>query len=229
MITRSIRHLNRHRERFQSDEAGQSLVEFTLVASLLLLPILGGIVYIGAMVIMQENLAVTARHVARKAAFDSQARAYGNGAKSGPASATSRTSALNESATGSKDISLKGVNWVALAAEARGPGSLTPIDSYTAQLAWTAPITVRALDDGNARPTSYQMGLGVLYHGATVERTYTDLAPIGRLANLITPAVSATSVMPTELTPRGEKRVKGVLELNSWITGIVNEPAPPLP
>ncbi|MOA66771.1 hypothetical protein D3C78_1936440 [compost metagenome] len=56
---------------------------------------------------------------------------------------------------------------------------------------------------------------------------------MGRLALIrdLTPSVSATSVMPSELAPVGEgaSGVKGILNLNSWITDIVNEKAPELP
>lgn len=214
--------------RLMQDEDGQALVEFALVASLLLLPILGGIVYVGAMVIMQEKLAISARHVARSAAMDAQKTAFSTTGKLGSASMTARQSALTGSSVGSQGAGLKGVNWNALGSESRGPGKLKQIDNYTAQLEWSAPITVRALDE-TAKASTHQMGIGVLYHGATIERRYDEMAPIGRLAKLFTPSVSATSVMPTELTPRGQGRVQGLLDMNSWITGVVNEPTPPMP
>jgi TadE-like protein len=213
----------------REQEDGQALVEFALMASLLLLPILGGIVYVGTMVIVQENLAVTARHVARSAAMDSQNRAFGSAGKAAPSTATAREAALSSSAAGSRGSSLRGVNWNAIESEARGPGDLKAVDNYTAQLEWTESITVKALDESSSPASTYKMGIGVLYHGATIERSYSELAPIGRLAKVFTPSVSATSVMPTELTPRGQGRVRGLLDMNSWITGVVNEKTPALP
>lgn len=208
------------------DEEGQALVEFALVAAFVLLPLLGGVVYLGGMVITQQHLTTAARHVARKAALDSQSKAFGAKAVQGPAGAAVRDEALRE--TGQPKASLTGINWTALGAESGRPGSLKAIDAYTAELEWTSPISVQTLD-GEGSASSYSMGLGVLYHGATVERSYSELAPIGNLAGLFTPSVSASSVSATELAPRGDRRVKGLLELNSWITGIVNEPDPSLP
>jgi Flp pilus assembly pilin Flp len=211
--------------RFRRDEEGQALVEFTLVAAFVLLPLLGGVVYLGGMVITQQHLTTAARHVARRAALDSQEKAFGQKATQSAASAGIRDTALGE--TGQKSASVKGVNWTALGAESGRPGSLKAIDNYTAELEWTAPITVST--EGGGKASSYTMGVGVLYHGATLERSYSELAPIGNLAGLFTPSVSATSVSATELAPRGDRRVKGLLDLNSWIGGIVNEPAPNLP
>jgi hypothetical protein len=199
-------------------------VEAALLSALVLLPLMGGVIYFGGMVIVQENLAVAARSVARGAALSSLEAALGK--KNGvgrPSTDAVRQQALSAAVANARELEITKVNWSAL-----NNGRLRAIDGYTAEMEWTAPISVTTLDEKHK--SSHQMGVGVLFHGATVERSYKDFAPVGRLAHLsaLTPSVSATSVMPTELPPVGEggKGVKGLLNLNSWITDIVNEPAP---
>lgn len=214
------------------NEDGQSLVEASLLSMLVLLPLVGGVVYCGGMVITQENLAVSARHVARRAALSSlDAALTKKGGVMAPATATVREQALAETAYGKSGTEVKGVNWNAV--NGRGPGNLRRIDAYTAQLELTATLRAETLDKDPKYASSHQMGLGVVYHGATVSKSYTDLAPMGRLAYIdaLTPSVSATSVMPSELAPvgKGANGVKGILNLNGWITDIVNEKTPVQP
>ena len=213
--------------RLGSDESGQSLVEFALVATFLLLPLLGGIVFIGAMVVKQEQLAIAARHVARTAALESTraalAEAKGTAA---PATAAVRDRAMREA-----DVAAKAekVNWSGIGSMVGAPGKLRAIDNHTAALEHKQQFSVTDATGGNAK--RYTFGIGVLYHGVTASHSYTEFAPLGRFSNLLTPTVSATSVMPSELMPRGDTRrkVQGILDMNDWITGIVNEPAPKLP
>lgn len=219
-------------KRLRREEDGQSLVEAALLSMVVLLPLIGGIVYFGGMVITQENLAVSARHVARRAALESLDQALGKkGGIMKPASATVRDQALGETAYGRAGVDLQGVNWVAIAGS--GPGRLRRIDNHTAQLELTATIQAKTLDEDARHATTHQAGVGVVYHGVTVNKSYSEFAPLGRLALIrdLTPSVSATSVMPSELAPVGDgaSGVKGILNLNSWITDIVNEKAPELP
>jgi hypothetical protein len=204
------------------DESGQALIEFALVVPLLLL-ILGGVVYCGIMVVYQEKLAIAGRHVARKMAIDSTQRGMTKGS-AGPASATIRDQAMREAGVNGREIRASGVNWSALGRETGSrPGSIKKINGNTAVFQATRKGV--SLKDLGGRTTGKPatMGIGVVLHGVTLTRDMKDLAGVGNLARINVPGISATSVMPAELPPRGERGVPGVLDMNPWIRDIVNE------
>lgn len=199
---------------------GQALVEFALVVPLLLI-ILGGVVYCGLMVVEQERLAMASRHVARKMALNATERGLKSG-KGGKALSSARDEAFRQTGEKSSNVRVKGINWGGLASETgNSPGRLSKIDTHTGMLMATQRVTLQDLGGRGGKPTT--MGIGVVYHGVTLNRDLKDLAGLGQMARIGVPGVSATSVMPSELPPRGEKGVKGVLDMNAWIKDIVNE------
>lgn len=184
--------------RLQRDESGQSMIEFALIAPLLVL-LLAGVVYLGGLVTIQEKLAVDARHVARRAALHSQEKALGDARGKRPASIQNvRSQALGEAAAGSRGRSLAPPGWGGLGVKSHG-------DAYT------------AIYQARAPNGAYQMGIGVVFHGATVNKDLKDLAPLGRFAGVLVPRVGATAVTATELSP------EELLALNPWIRKIVQE------
>lgn len=197
------------------------MIEFALMAPILLL-VLGGIVYAGAMIVQQERLAIVARHVARHQAIESTEKGLKSPGGLAPAPATVRNAALAQSPIDRRGVALKGVNWSGLKRMAGGPGQLKRVNDYVA--VYKVQTTINTGPDLQGRTRSGKAGIGVVFHGVTVHKDMKDLQPIGRLASIITPGVSATSVMPQELPPKGKGGIEGVLELNQWITDIVNEP-----
>jgi hypothetical protein len=205
----------------QQDEGGQALVEFALVLPMLVLLLLG-VVYCGGLVLAQQSLAVSARHVARTVALEATRQgledARGRGGQ--PDEAVARRALAQVAPRGG--ASLAGVSWGALGASGRGmAGALVKRG--------TLPLGPSL---GNAR-----CGIGVALYGATVKRDLSrDLSPLGRvaarltpgggLANMLAPSLSATAVMPGELPIRGRAAggVPGVLDLNPWIGKVVQRP-----
>lgn len=201
----------------RGQEAGQALVEFALIAPVLVL-VLAGVAYCGGLVIQQQGLAVAARHVARTAALDATLEGLRRGQGQGSTEA-SRRKALSASLGAAQGVSTRSVRWGHLGT--RGPGRLRELGGYDAAL-----VAQSSLEAGGK---SYKMGLGVLYTGVSVSKDLSrDLSPVGRLAsllgggltNLAGGQLSASSVMPMELPPKNRGGV-GVLDLNPWIAGIV--------
>ncbi|MEB3328115.1 MAG: TadE/TadG family type IV pilus assembly protein [Candidatus Sericytochromatia bacterium] len=210
--------------RLQDEERGQALVEFSLVLPMLVVLLLG-VAYCGGLVLAQQSLAVSARHVARSMALEATRQGLedprGRGGQ--PDEAVARR-ALNQAAPRG-GAALAGVRWGALGASGRGmAGALVKRG--------TLPLGPAL---GNAR-----CGIGVALYGATVKRDLSrDLSPLGRvaarlapgggLAGRLAPSLSATAVMPGELPIRGRVRggVPGVLDLNPWIGKVVQRPYRP--
>ena len=195
------------------------MVEFALVIPLLLM-ILGGVVYCGMMVVEQERLAMASRHVARKMALSAIERGIKTG-KSGRATATVRDEAFRQTGEKSSNTNVKGINWNGLSSETGGPGRLRKVDAHTGVLVATQRVSPKDLSGRGGKAGT--MGVGVVYHGVTLNRDLKDLAGLGQLAKISVPGVSATSVMPAELPPKGERGVQGVLDMNGWIKDIVQE------
>lgn len=207
---------------FKDRESGQALVEFALVVPLLLL-ILGGVIYCGIMVVYQEKLAVASRHVARKMALDSVERGLSRG-KAGPGSATVRDQAMKEAGVNGKEFRASGVNWSAIGRETGSrPGSVRKINANTGVFQATRKGVALKDLGGRTGGKPATFGIGVVFHGVTITRDMKDLQGIGNLAKIGVPGISATSIMPAELPPKGERGVPGVLDMNPWISDIVNE------
>lgn len=194
-------------------ESGQALVEFAFIVPLLVLT-LAGIVYIGTMVVTQQTLATSARHVARTAAIDSTGKTLKAG-KFTEAGAGVMDAALRDSASGSKGITRRKVSWGTIDSLDRGSGRLESIGQNAAALTRTGSIQIAG--------KSYKVGIGVYYHGVTLQDDYRGLAGLGTFIGAAAPKITATSVMPQELPPRGPKNT-GILDMNTWIQNILNEP-----
>jgi Flp pilus assembly protein TadG len=207
--------------RLQGDERGQALVEFALVLPMLVLLLLG-VVFCGGLVLSQQSLAVSARHVARTVALEATRKGLEDPrGRGGQADEAVARRALAQVAPGAK-AALGGVSWGAIGASGRG---------MTGALVKQGTISLGpAL--GNAR-----CGVGVALYGVTVKRDLSrDMAPVGRaaagltpgggLTNMLAPSLSATAVMPAELPIRGRGGggVPGLLELNPWIGKVVQRP-----
>lgn len=196
-------------------EEGQALIEFALVAPMLIL-LLCGVVYCGGLVIAQENLTIAARSVARRMALGATEASLSKG--QGPKTTVAmRETALADAMPNHRGIELKKVSW--------GDG-VESLDGYTAILVKHKSFPIK--------DKSYKFGVGVVFHGVKVSKSLRqDLAPIGKLASQMAPGVgltnmlqadlAAASIMPAELPIKGSGRNDGVLEINDWITKIVNE------
>ena len=204
-------------------EEGQALVEFALVLPMLLL-MLCGVVYCGGLVASQQGLAIGARAAARAMALDGTRRALKNPAGQGGVANKGVGSAALEAALPGRGASLAGVSWSAIGAKGAG---------HTGSWSKTGSVMLGG-DLGSAR-----CGVGVAFYGATAKRDLSrDLSPIGRLAarmtpggglsNMLSPSLSASSVMPAELPIRGNTTTQpGVLDLNPWIGKVVKRPFRP--
>lgn len=200
----------------ERSESGQALVEFALMAPLLVL-MLCGVVYCGGLVAAQQNLAIGARAAARAMAIDATRAYLKNPAAGGRANKGVGQQALDAALPG-RGATLAGVTFSALGAGTQGSGHA---GSWTK----TGRIAIPGLGQKAC-------GVGVALYGATARRDLArDLSPIGRLSarltpggglsNMLAPSLSASSVMPAELPLRGGGTVKGVLDLNPWISAVV--------
>ncbi len=199
---------------------GQALVEFALVAPMLVL-MLCGVVYCGGLVASQQNLAIAARAAARAMAIESTRQGLKNAVGQGGVANKGVGSKALEAALPGRGATLAGVSWGAIGAKGSGHAG-----------SWSKTGTVMLGGDLG----STGCGVGVAFYGATAKRDLSrDLSPIGRLAarmapggglsNMLTPSLSASSVMPAELPIRGNaSTVPGVLDLNPWIAKVVKRP-----
>ncbi|MEB3197245.1 MAG: TadE/TadG family type IV pilus assembly protein [Candidatus Sericytochromatia bacterium] len=205
---------------FRDDERGQALVEFALVLPMLVLLLLG-VVYCGGLVLVQQSTAMAARHAARTVALDATLKGLKDGRGKGlqPDEQLARK-AVSEAMPRST-VRVTGVAWSRLGASGRG---MAGVYAKTGTLSLGAGL-------GQAR-----CGVGVALYGATVTRDLSrDMTPLGRLAarmlpggglsNLLTPALSASALMPAELPIRGrDAQTPGLLDLNPWIAKVVSRP-----
>lgn len=204
-------------------EAGQALAEFALVLPMLVL-MLCGVVYCGGLVASQQNLAVGARAAARAMAIEATRQGLKNPVGQGGVANKGVGSQALEAALPGRGATLAGVSWGAIGARGSGHAG-----------SWSKTGSVMLSNElGSAK-----CGIGVAFYGATVKRDLSrDLSPIGRLAarmtpggglsNMLTPSLSASSVMPAELPIRGNANtVPGVLDLNPWIAKVVKRPFRP--
>ena len=198
-------------------EDGQALAEFALLLPLLII-LMAGITYAGGLLAANQNLAIAARHAARRMAIDAtQAGLKNSLGQGGVAKATVGREALDE-AWPRGGLVLAGVKWGAIGVEGTG---------YAAAYTKTGRVQLPAPFG------SMKCGVGVALYGATaVKSLRSDLSPMGKivkdfapgggLANLMLPSLSAASVMPAELPIHGKGGgAPGVLELNPWISKVV--------
>ncbi|MDB5095991.1 MAG: hypothetical protein JWM80_412 [Cyanobacteria bacterium RYN_339] len=200
---------------------GQALVEFALIAPLLVL-MLAGIVYCGGLILAQENLTIAARSTARQMAMKATENALVGG-KSAVGNGSMAQAALSDATGGARGLSAAAPAW---------PGGVHKVNAYTAVYSRTMSKRIGK--------HSYQFGVGCLLYGVQVKKDLShDLSPMARLANAVggrlssVAALGANAVMPGDLPPSGGVGIvdsagggASVLGLNTWITGIVNEKNP---
>jgi Flp pilus assembly protein TadG len=209
------------------DEGGQALVEFALILPVLL-AIFGGVLYMGAMAIAKQNLAVSARHVARQASISIVKQGHTAAGAAGAPDQSAMSAALRDSMPAKEQVTLSGVEWGAL--KRSGRGSYRWNDKLGGNVAELTYETTLRIHTADGKTTPYRAGIGLLYAGATVTRPLKELGPLARgLTKIATPGVSVTSVMPAELAPHGNGRAEGLLELNRWISDNVNSPTEKFP
>lgn len=180
-------------------EAGQALVEFALVAPVLLLVLLG-LAYCGVLVLKQQELAIQARAASRQVAIDAVKAML------------SDPQGRQRTVSGANFLKAAGLpNLRAKPATFRGALQGRRGDYMRTHYATTA------LSIGGKK---YTAGTGAVLYGVTLEQ------PIDiRFLNTVIPSIGASAATATELPLRGTgSQSPGIMELNPWIRAIVNEP-----
>lgn len=215
-MTRSIRRNARQK--------GQSLIEFALVlpivATILLL-----VAYFGKAMVDRQNLLIAARTGARERAIASLAD---------KADVLAGKGVMTQGNGGGRanDLSqqlMKNSECVAPALKIIPSSKLKPIPVGSHATAYVAEQTLTADAGGTTFPI--KAGVGFILYSQKVTAPVAGIEPLGKSLNRLWGGrfaginVSAQASMPGGLPAHHPMNV-GVLELNSWIGDILNDPNP---
>lgn len=185
----------------RAPEQGQALVEFALVAPVLILVLLG-LAYCGVLVLKQQELAIQARAASRQVALDAVKAMLSDpqGRQRTVSGANFLKAAGNPAGMQARAGSFKG-------------GALSgKRGDFMRTVTQTTSISIGG--------KKYTAGIGAVVYGVTLEQ------PVDvRFLSTVIPSIGASAATATELPLRGTgAQNPGIMELNPWIREIVNEP-----
>lgn len=193
-------------------ESGQAMVEFALILPVLV-AVLGGVLFVGFLLLRYQQLAIAARDAARTVAIAHDDSGVSGGSQQ--VAGAGEYSAALPPGIDHRGIVVSGVNWGGI-----GRGNLRPLGPYTA--IFEAQHTIGIEDDAHQHHETLNAGVGVVFYGVSLSDHLHGLLGYAELAHMRVPRVAATAVMPAVAAPYGGS-VPGVLSMNQWITHIVDE------